>query len=108
MTGFLQVVTSAASKEEAQTIASSLVERELAACVQVAGPVSSTYRWRGKVETSEEWLCIVKTRESLLPQVEAAIHELHSYDVPEFLALPLVAGSGPYLQWLHEQVVSVD
>jgi periplasmic divalent cation tolerance protein len=99
---YLQVLTTAGSEAEAETIASALVERRLAACVQVAGPVASTYRWQGAAETAREWQCLVKTTAGRYEEVEAAIRELHSYDEPEIVATPIVAGSAGYLRWIDE------
>ena len=104
MSDFIQVFTTTSRKEEADTIAAALVDRRLAACVQVVGPMTSVYRWQGKVETSQEWLCVIKSRESLYPALEEAIEELHSYEVPEIVALPIVAGSAAYLSWLEREV----
>jgi len=70
--------------------------------VQILGPITSTYRWQGAVETSEEWLCLVKSRRELYPQIEEAIRRLHPYDVPEILAVPVVAGIASYVAWLEE------
>ena len=88
------------SREDAARIARGLVERRLAGCVQIIGPISSTYWWQGEVETAEEYLCLVKSSRDAYPELEAAIRELHPYDVPEILAHPVVAGSQPYLDWL--------
>lgn len=96
----LQVVTTIDSNVDAQKLALMLVERRLAACVQVVGPVKSTYRWEEKIETAEEWLCLIRTVEERYPELEAAIKEIHSYDVPEILATPVVAGNAEYLLWL--------
>lgn len=96
----LQVVTTTESQQDAARIAEALVSRRLAACVQVVGPISSTYRWEGEVQSASEWQLIVKTRGDLYPQVEQAIRELHTYEVPEIVALPIVAGSRAYLDWL--------
>jgi periplasmic divalent cation tolerance protein len=104
MTGFIQIITTIDSREAAQAIAAALVEGCLAGCVQVIGPISSTYRWQGKIETDEEWLCLIKTHAERYAQVEEAIRELHSYDEPEILAMPVVDGSPGYLGWLSEQV----
>ncbi len=81
-----------------------LVERRLAACVQVVGPVESRYRWEGRVETATEWLCVAKTTAERYDELEAVIVELHSYDVPEILAVPVVRGSAAYLRWLGDEV----
>jgi len=104
MTDAIQVITTLPSREAAQRLADALVERRLAACVQVAGPVSSTYRWQGQVETAEEFVCLIKTRQGRYPALEAAILELHPYDVPEVLAVPVVAGHRAYLDWLANEV----
>jgi periplasmic divalent cation tolerance protein len=99
----IQVMTTTDSADVAAQISSALVEKRLAACVQVVGPISSTYRWKGTVETSREWLCLVKTREELYPQVESAIRDVHPYEVPEILAVPIVAGSPAYLDWFRQE-----
>jgi len=102
MVDCVQVMTTTARREDAQRIAGALVEGRLAGCVQILGPITSTYRWQGAVETSEEWLCLVKSRRELYPQIEEAIRRLHPYDVPEILAVPVVAGSASYVAWLEE------
>lgn len=104
MTDIIQIVTTAGSQQEANQIAAALIEQRLAACVQISGPITSVYRWQGKVENGQEWLCAIKTTRAAYPQIEAAIRQLHSYDEPEILALPVVAGSGGYLQWVAEEV----
>ena len=103
MTSYIQVVTTTARRDEADRIARELVEKRLAACVQIVGPITSTYRWQGKIETDKEWQICCKTRGELFAQVEAAIRSLHPYDVPEILAVPIAAGSERYLAWLDEQ-----
>ncbi len=106
MTGFIQVLTTVANRHDAERIAGELLERRLAACVQVLGPVASTYRWKGTIETSDEWMLFIKSREELYPAIDAAIRELHPYDVPEILALPVAAGHADYLRWLAEETAS--
>ena len=103
MHDFIQVTTTVPSKEEADNIARSLLERRLAACVQVAGPVESHYRWKGALERSTEWLCLIKTRRANYAAVEAAIRANHSYEVPEIIACPIETGSEPYLAWLRDE-----
>jgi periplasmic divalent cation tolerance protein len=100
MTDCIQVLTTAASEEEAARIARMLVEERLAACVQVFGPIASTYRWQGAICTSQEWLCLAKTVKGLYPEVEQAIRKAHSYQVPEILAVEVTAGGADYLGWL--------
>lgn len=104
MTEYLQVLTTAGSEEEAGRIASMLVERRLAACVQVVGPITSRYRWQGAIEEEREWQCLAKTTRAAYSAVEAAIREAHSYDEPEIIATPIVAGSPGYLAWIEENV----
>ncbi len=99
------VLVTCGSKEEAQRIAAAVVGGRLAACVNLLGaPVESTYWWKGKLETSSEFLLVIKTGARLLPELQEEISRLHGYDVPEFIALPIVAGSEPYLRWLGESV----
>ena len=104
MTEYIQVATTTDSQSAAQTIATALVDRRLAACVQISGPIESVYRWQGKVETAQEWHCTVKTRSSLFENVAQAIGELHSYDCPEIVATPLAHVSDEYGWWLDKQL----
>jgi periplasmic divalent cation tolerance protein len=106
MESFILVTTTTKSKDEAQTIARHLVGEKLAACVQIAGPITSIYRWKGKVETAQEWLCLIKTQESLYSELEEAIISLHSYETPEIIAVPISKGSPGYLHWLENEVKS--
>jgi periplasmic divalent cation tolerance protein len=103
-TGAICVYTTTETEAQAESIASALVDRRLAACVQVQGPIRSTYRWQEEVEHAKEWLCAVKTRREAYARVEAAIRSLHSYDEPEIIAIPVVAGSAGYLAWLQNEV----
>jgi periplasmic divalent cation tolerance protein len=105
METFIQVMTTVEKKEEAEHIARSLVERRLAACVQILGPITSIYRWKGQVETAGEWLCLIKTREDCYGAVEEAIRSIHTYETPEIIATPITAGSHDYLDWLQNQLV---
>ena len=97
---FQLVLTTTDSKSVAERIAHELVERRLAACVNLVDPVRSVYRWEGQVVSSEERLLIIKTSVERFPQVAAAIRELHTYDVPEIVAVPLTMGDERYLSWL--------
>ena len=101
---FIQVQTTTADRAEAERIASALVERRFAGCVQIVGPIRSYYRWKEQLESSEEWLCIAKTSSDRYKDVEHAIRELHSYETPEIIALPITSGSDDYLSWLRDQL----
>ncbi len=100
------VLTTTGSAESAQRLAQSLVERRLAACVNIIPNLTSVYRWQGAVETASEILLLIKTSVEQLPALEAALHELQTYDVPEFLVLPIETGSRLYLEWLHSALDS--
>jgi periplasmic divalent cation tolerance protein len=102
MTAYLQVLTAVDTRERAQLLARLAVEARLAACAQVIGPITSTYWWQGRLETAEEFLCLVKTTGERYPELERAIREAHPYQVPEILATPVSAGLGAYLAWLDE------
>ena len=104
MTDFVQAITTTETRADAQAIANALVEQRLAGCVQVMGPITSTYWWESKVETAEEWLCLIKSRRDLYEELEQVIREAHPYDVPEILAVPVTAGSKPYLEWLDGEL----
>ena len=101
---YVQITTTAPSRAIASAIADALVERRLAACVQVVGPVASTYRWKGAVERSEEWLCLIKTEQRLFSALEATVRSLHPYETPEIVATPIGEGSEAYLKWISESV----
>jgi len=103
MTDYIQVVTTTARREEADQIATTLVEERLVACAQIVGPIRSIYRWKGNIETSEEWQCWAKSRRGLYERVEQCVRRLHPYEVPEILAVPVVAGSASYLAWLEAE-----
>jgi len=104
MDTFIQVVTMVETREEAGRMARVLVESRLAACVQVIGPVASTYRWKGRIEEAAEWQCVLKTRQGLYEALEQAIREIHPYEVPEIIALPILRGSPSYLEWLRSEL----
>jgi periplasmic divalent cation tolerance protein len=99
-----QVTTTVATQADAERIAAALVDERLAACVQVAGPIASTYRWRGAVERSAEWYCHCKTTRARYPALEARIRALHPYETPEIIALPIVAALPAYLDWIEDCV----
>ena len=101
---YIQVITTTEREEEAEQIARLLVEKRLAGCVQVVGPVLSTYWWEGRVERGKEWLCFIKSRRELFKELEKAIKQVHPYETPEIIALPITAGSQDYLEWLKGEL----
>jgi periplasmic divalent cation tolerance protein len=104
MTNKRLVLTTTSSQEEARRIANALVERRLAACVNIVSKIDSIYRWKGKVEEAQEFLLLIKTTESAVENLRDAIQELHSYEVPECIVLPIESGSERYLNWIEESV----
>jgi len=105
LTDKLVVLVTCSSASEARRIARTIVEERLAGCVNILpGSLTSIYRWRGKVDSARERLLLIKTSRKRLKKLQATVEKLHSYDVPEFIALPIVGGSHAYLAWLEECV----
>jgi periplasmic divalent cation tolerance protein len=104
MTDKKLVFTTAGSNEEARKIGRALVERRMAACVNIVPRVESVYRWEGKVEEAQEWLLVIKTTAAAFERVREAIRELHSYNLPECICVSIEDGSPEYLQWIGESV----
>jgi periplasmic divalent cation tolerance protein len=106
MARFILVLTTCGSKSEAAKIARSLVESRLAACVNIVTvPVESIYRWKGRTESAKEFLLVIKSTQSRFAAVHREIERLHSYEVPEIIAMPISKGSPKYLRWLEESVI---
>ncbi len=99
---FYQVFSTIDSKDKADEMAKVLVQEKLAACIQVTGPVESTYWWEGKVETSKEWLILIKTSGERLNSLIQRLKEIHPYEVPEIIAHEIVSGNPDYLRWIEE------
>lgn len=108
MSEYIQLTTTTGKRQDAEQLASELVSRRLAGCAQVSGPIVSTFRWQGKVETAEEWVCTAKTTIAQLDAIQRLFDEIHPYEVPELIATPIVDGSDAYLRWLGEQVGSEE
>ena len=106
MSEALVVWTTTGSREEAAAIGERLVRDRLAACVQIDGPIHSVYRWQDEVESAEEWRCMIKTRRSLYQRLEAALLELHPYDVPQIVAVVADQILPAYEQWLLESTLN--
>jgi len=101
---YIMVLTTTGSEEEAEKISGELIEQNLGACVQVYGPIKSTYSWDGEIERSEEWMCFIKTSSDKFSDVEEKIKEVHSYENPEIIALPIIDGNQEYLKWVDENL----
>ena len=108
MSKYIQIVTTTESKEGADRIAKELVKKRLVACSQIIGPIQSTYWWKGEIESSEEWVCLMKSREDLFQKIETAIKDIHTYEVPEIIAIPILTGHQPYLRWMEEELEELD
>lgn len=104
MTDCRQVTTTLPDRDAAQRLGRRLVEERLAACAQVVGPVSSVYWWQGEVETAGEWYCYLKTTAARVPALTSRIRELHPYETPEIIAVPVTEGDAAYLRWVEECV----
>ncbi|HUI27099.1 MAG TPA: divalent-cation tolerance protein CutA [Candidatus Kryptonia bacterium] len=98
------MLVTVASAEDGERIAETIVREQLAACVNVLGPIRSIYMWKGELQRDEERLLVIKTRAALFDELERRIRALHSYETPEVIALPIGAGSQPYLDWLRKVV----
>jgi periplasmic divalent cation tolerance protein len=100
MSEFVQITTTTGNRRDAERIAGELISRRLAGCVQVSGPIVSTFHWKGTTETQEEWVCTIKTGSKQLAAIVQLMAEIHPYEVPELIATPFVDGSEKYLAWL--------
>lgn len=103
---YIQVVLTADSHELAMKIGEHLVHNKMAACCQISGPITSVFHWKEKIHNVEEYYCVLKTRRSLFTEIEKAIKELHPYEVPEIIAIPIIHGSDDYLAWIDDIVRS--
>ena len=104
MTDKIVVLNTCEKEAEAESLARLLIDRQLAACVNIVPQVRSFYRWKGSVESSEEFLLMVKTSRALFDEVKTAIEQAHSYEIPEIVALPVVDGAADYLGWLESNL----
>ena len=104
MTDKRLLLTTTASRDQAESIATELVSRRLAACVNIVGPISSVYRWKDAVERSEEYLLLIKSTEAQSRPIQEALRELHSYEVPELISFSIEGGLEAYLNWIAASV----
>ena len=103
MSRFIQVSTTVNDRRVADKIAKILLKKRLSSCVQILGPIASSYWWNGRTERAKEWLCLVKARSGDYPEIESAIKKIHPYQVPEILALPILNGNPDYLRWIRTE-----
>ncbi|MEV2278228.1 divalent-cation tolerance protein CutA [Nocardiopsis sp. NPDC049922] len=101
--GTVRVETTVDGREGAERVARSLIEHRLAACAQVSGPITSFYRWEGEVHADEEWLVVAKTSADRVDALTAHVVEIHPYDVPEVVAVPVTGGNAAYLEWVADE-----
>jgi periplasmic divalent cation tolerance protein len=101
---FIQISTTVAKKSDAEIIAKILSKEKLSACTQIIGPITSVYRWKGKLEKSKEYLCLVKTKKSKYKKIEKTIKKNHHYKIPEIIALPIIEGSADYMKWAEKEI----
>ncbi len=102
---YIVVFVTAQGEEQAKKIAEQLISKRLIACVHILPKISSLFWWQGRIDSQEEVLLILKTREDLLDEVIKATKELHSYEVPEIIALPIIGGNEDYLKWINESII---
>jgi len=108
MTDKIVVINTCGSADEAESLARTLIDWHLAACVTVISPAKSFYRWNGAVTSSTEWLLLIKTSRPLFARVETVLQTSHTYEVPEIIALPIVEGSTNYLSWLSGELLTAE
>ncbi len=104
MTDLIVIETTLGTRQDADKLAAALVDQKLAACVQITGPITSTYRWQGQIETSEEWRLSIKTERRYFEAAERAILALHPYEQPEILAFPVIAANAGYEAWVKDMI----
>ena len=104
MTEYIQVLTTVEHKADAENIAKNLVEKRLAACVQILGPLTSYFHWQGKLDSAAEYICLIKSRDDLFAELETEIISMHPYDVPEIIVTQVTKGSKDYLNWMASEL----
>lgn len=100
---YCMILTTTETLTDAKKIAAALIEKHLAACVQIEGPVTSVYRWQGKIENAQEYRCFIKTKSDLYQSAETLIKSIHPYSVPQIVAVPIVNGLESYLNWIDAE-----
>ena len=105
MNGFILVLTTIPDRETGEKIAHTLVKKRLAACLTLSAPSQSFYWWKGEIAEDKEYVCFIKTKEELYEKLEKEIQEIHPYDVPEIIVLPILKGSADYLEWIDKETI---
>lgn len=100
MKKYIQITTTVSKFDEVKIIADNILDKKIAACVQIIGPIKSLYWWKNKKENEEEWICLIKTKKQLFKKIEKLIKDLHPYELPEIIATPIINGSKEYLRWI--------
>jgi periplasmic divalent cation tolerance protein len=106
MTQKIIVLSTCGSEEEAARVAKTLVEARVAACVNILPKIRSVYRWKGAIEDATEWMLVIKSSRPLFPRLQTELRKVHSYEVPEILAIPVIEGSEDYLGWLDRELAA--
>ena len=101
---YIQITTTVSKIDDAKKIADKILEKKIAACVQISGPIKSIYWWKNKIENEEEWYCFIKTKKKLYNKIEKMIKKMHAYETPEIIATPIIKGSNEYLRWLDDTI----
>jgi periplasmic divalent cation tolerance protein len=104
MSKFIKIITTVEKIQDAERIVKNLLEKRLAGCTQIIGPIKSTYWWKGNIETSQEYLVFIKSRQGLYEEIENSIKENHPYETPEIICIPILMGSKEYFQWLEDEL----
>ena len=104
MEEYIQVSTTTEKKEDGEKIAKVLLDKRLAGCIQILGPIESSYWWKNNIETQKEWLCLIKSKKGLYNELERTIKEIHPYETPEIIAVPISEGSKDYMEWLDSEL----
>jgi periplasmic divalent cation tolerance protein len=103
MAEFIQVSTTVNTKKKADKIAETLLMKRIAGCVQILGPIKSSYWWKGRIEHAKEWICLIKAKASDYGRIESSIKRMHDYDIPEIIVLPILRGNPDYLDWIRRE-----
>lgn len=106
MEKYIQILMTTPKKQEAEKIANSLLEKKLAACIQIIGPIISIYKWKGKKEKTKEWICFIKSPQKNYPKIEKLIKQKHPYKTPEIISMPIIKGNKNYLNWIDTETLS--